>query len=138
MSGGYEVLEHTADVGIRAWADSLPEAFEQATRGLLEIVGALDEDRSGEDHPIKIEGDDLGGLLVEWLEEVLYVQDARDRIVTAIDVKEVTGEGLSGSIGTAPRPGALEGTAVKAITYHQLAVDEAADGTWTVTVFFDI
>jgi SHS2 domain-containing protein len=30
-----------------------------------------------------------------------------------------------------------EGTAVKAITYHQLAVDERADG-WHVTVFVDV
>ena len=38
-TGGFELLEHTADVGIRAWAGSLEEAFEQATEGLAEAIG---------------------------------------------------------------------------------------------------
>ena len=138
MGGGYEVLEHTADVGIRAWGDSLEGAFDQATRGLLDITGAFDEAGDGETLDISIDGDDLGGLLVEWLEEVLYTQDAKDRVVTAIDVDRVGEGGIRGSIRTKPRPGTLEGTAVKAITYHQLLVEERADGNWIAQVFFDI
>ena len=138
MSGGYEMLEHTADVGIRAWSDSLEGAFDQATKGLLDITGAFDEAGDGETLDISIEGDDLGGLLVEWLEEVLYTQDAKDRVVTAIEVDRVGEDGIRGSIRTKPRPGTLEGTAVKAITYHQLLVEEGSDGNWVAQVFFDI
>ena len=39
-TGGFELLEHTADVGIRAWAATLEEAFEHATEGLAEVQGA--------------------------------------------------------------------------------------------------
>ena len=138
MGGGYEVLEHTADVGIRAWSGSLEGAFDQATRGLLDITGAFDGAGGGETLDISIEGDDLGGLLVEWLEEVLYTQDAKDRVVTAIDVDRVGEGGIRGSIRTKPRPGTLDGTAVKAITYHQLLVEGRPAGGWIAQVFFDI
>lgn len=37
---GFEFLEHTADVGIRSFGASVEEVFEQATRGLAEIIGA--------------------------------------------------------------------------------------------------
>jgi SHS2 domain-containing protein len=39
--GGFELLEHTADVGIRARGATLAEAFEQATLGLAEVLGAM-------------------------------------------------------------------------------------------------
>jgi Archease protein family (MTH1598/TM1083) len=44
---GFELLEHTADVGIRARGATLEEAFEQATLGLAEILGALAPGGSG-------------------------------------------------------------------------------------------
>ncbi|MFN2545118.1 MAG: archease, partial [Actinomycetota bacterium] len=45
MRPGYEILEHTADVGIRAFAPTLASVFEQAAWGLAEILGAVDPGR---------------------------------------------------------------------------------------------
>ena len=44
---GFELLEHTADVGIRARGATLEEAFEQATLGLAVVLGALMAGGSG-------------------------------------------------------------------------------------------
>ncbi len=133
---GFEILEHTADVGVRATAETVERVFEQATFGLLDITGAL-RPGIGTEVRIDVEADDLGALLVYWLEEVLYLQDARDSIITSLSVSSISDGRASGTVGVAPREEELEGTAVKAITYHQLQVTETSEG-WVAVVFFDI
>ncbi len=134
---GFEILEHTADVGVRARGASLSEVFEQATHGLLDITGATGTGLS-ERVAIKVDAPDRAAVLVDWLEEVLYLQDARDAIVTAVHVERVDEKQATGWIEIAARERDLEGTAVKAITYHQLAVTNQPDGEWEAVVYFDI
>lgn len=122
---------------MRAWGASTEEVFEQATRGLLDITGAL-SDGTGERVTIEVAANDLGGVLVDWLEEVLYLQDARDSVITSLAVEAATPSDASGWVEIAPRSGDIEGTAVKAITYHQLEVVQRDDDTWFATVYFDI
>jgi SHS2 domain-containing protein len=134
---GYEVLEHTADVGVRATGPTLEEVFEQATRGLAAIIGAWRSD-GGERVQVDVEADDLGGLLVDWLSEILYLHDARDVVITGLRVTHVGDGHARGWVTLEPRGDRiLEGTQVKAVTYHQLAVEPMAEG-WRATVFFDV
>ena len=44
---GYEILEHTADLGIRAWGPSIEQAFEQAAWGLIDVIGIRAEGQAG-------------------------------------------------------------------------------------------
>ncbi len=136
VTGAFEVLEHTADVGVRATGATAEEAFEQATRGLLDITGATAAG-AGERIEISVAAGDLGALLVDWLEEVLYLQDARDSVVTDVAVRSVGDGRAEGSVTIAPRDRDLEGTAVKAITYHQLRVEQVGE-EWVAVVYFDI
>ncbi len=135
---GFEIVEHTADVGIKAWAIDVPGVFEQATLGLLEIVGAW---RPGEGEPsqLHVEADDLGALLVDWLGEVLWLQDSRDAVVTSVEVASAEAGQAIGELGLAPREGdePLEGTQVKAITYHRLRVEETSSG-WEAEIYVDV
>lgn len=137
--GSHEVIEHTADVGVIAYGATLEEVFTEATLGLLEITGAARPGETGTETAIEIEpAPDLGALLVDWLGEVLYHQDARDSLVTSVELLEIGEQGLRGRLGTRPRGEELpEGTPVKAVTYHQLVVEQR-DGVWTAQVFFDI
>lgn len=138
--GRFEILEHTADVGIRAEAVDLPGVFEQATLGLLDIVGTWAPRREETEHvDVDIEADDAGALLVDWLGEVLYVGDARDAVVTSLALTEVTSRRAAGRLGIAPRDEAAYegGTQVKAITYHRLSVEQTGDG-WSATVYVDV
>ncbi|HEU4480294.1 MAG TPA: archease [Actinomycetota bacterium] len=134
---GFEILEHTADVGIRARSDSLEGVFEQATWGLFDIMGAR-VTGPGETIDIQLEGRDVEGLLVDWLNEVLYLQESRDAVLRDVKVERVTTMDVKGSVSMAPRQGHLEGTAVKAVTYHQLRVARDDDGRWTAEVFVDV
>ncbi len=134
--GGYEIIEHTADVGVRAWGASLSECFEQSALGVLAINGAFTPGE-GERVPVSLDAGDVGGLLVDWISEVLYLHEARDSLVTAIDLARVEEHSLEGTIALAPRRGDIEGTAVKAVTYHRLSVVPTDEG-WEATFYLDV
>ncbi len=74
---GFEILEHTADVGVRSTGATPEECFEQATLGLADIMGIWRPD-GGEEVALELEAADLGALLVDWLSEVVYLHDSRD------------------------------------------------------------
>jgi SHS2 domain-containing protein len=133
----FQLLEHTADVGIRASGSSLEEAFEAATEALASILGGW-RPSSGSKRRIEIEPGDIGAQLVDWLSEVIYLQDSLDAVIAGVDVERVSEEGTTGTVVLAPRGDVtLEGTAVKAITYHQLSVERTGD-RWTAEVYVDV
>ena len=135
--GGFEHLEHTADVGIAAWDETAESVFEQATLGVLDIMGAY-HPKEGERVPLDVTGRDMGSVLVEWLSEVLYMQDTKDAIVTKVEVEQVRDTLARGAIWVAPRAEEmLEGTAVKAITFHGLDIQQSEKG-WTARVYVDV
>lgn len=138
MEGGWEALEHTADVGIRATGPDLRSTFAWATRGLLEIVGVWEPaDVPERDVELEVEARDLEALLVDWLSEVLYVQDSDDVVVASIELSGPRGTSLSGRLGVAARVRDAEGTQVKAVTYHKVSVTERPEG-WVAEVYLDI
>ena len=132
----FVILEHTADVGVRAWGPTLEAAFEQATHGLLDITGAW-RPGPGARQEIAVTGRDLGAVLVDWLGEVLYLQDSLDVVVCGLAVERAGSERAEGWIEVADRPDVIEGTAVKAITYHQLSVERRGEH-WETVVYLDI
>ena len=133
---GYEILEHTADVGLRAWGPSLEGCFSQATWGLAEIIGIAAPGR-GERVSIEVTAADPGGLLVDWLNEVLYLHDSRDALLTGVEVDSVEPELARGTVTLAARDRPVEGTQVKAVTYHRLSVVRAGD-RFVAEVYLDV
>ena len=135
--GGYEIIEHTADVGLTAHGDSLEDLLEQATRAHADISGVWGRG-PGERTEISVEADDLGSLLVDWLSEVLYLQDSSTSAIAGVHVKEVRDGRARGSLELVPwGDSADEGVQVKAITYHQLEVVHTDPG-WRARVFVDV
>jgi SHS2 domain-containing protein len=70
--GKYQILEHTADKGLAVEAESLPDLFETAARGLFRLM--IDPDRypPTEQVAIELHAPDLEALMVKWLNELLY------------------------------------------------------------------
>jgi SHS2 domain-containing protein len=143
--GGFELLEHTADIGIRARGASLEEVFEHATEGLAEVLGALrpggspgGSGWSGEAVAVEVSAGDPGGLLVDWLNEVLWLREVRQAVVRGVRVERVgdgtaSGEVVLGADGPEP-----DGTLVKAVTYHRLRVEPDPGGGWLAEVYLDV
>jgi SHS2 domain-containing protein len=135
--GGFELLEHTADVGVRARGATLEEAFEQATLGLAEVLGA-GRPGQGEVVAVEVAAGDPGALLVDWLNEVLWLHETRGHAaIAAVRVERVTGDRAAGSVTFSSTDPPADGTFVKAVTYHRLRVGRDADG-WLAEVYLDV
>ena len=141
---GYELLEHTADVGIRARGPTLEAAFEQATRGLADVLGALaagwppGESGPGEAVAVRVAADDPGGLLVDWLNEVLWLREVRQAKVAGVRVERVGDGAAAGWVAFSGDGPAADGTFVKAVTYHRLRVEPDPGGGWLIEVYLDV
>jgi SHS2 domain-containing protein len=146
----FEILEHTADVGVRASGVTLEETFEQAARGMCEIAGIWREEEGkkgegegegeeeGEEVELSLAADDLGALLVDWLSEILYLHDSRRCAVGAVRAGRITPSEARGTVSLTPLgEEAPEGVQVKAVTYHRLTV-KPSKGGWTAEVYLDI
>jgi SHS2 domain-containing protein len=139
-AGRFELLEHTADIGIRARGASLEEVFEHATEGLAEVLGAWrpPEGSPGEEVPLEVSAGDPGGLLVDWLNEVLWLREVREAVVAGVRVERVGEGAAAGSVVLAGGGPAPDGTFVKAVTYHRLRVEPDPDGGWLAEVYLDV
>ena len=138
MDHSYEILEHPSDLGIRATGASLAEAFVSAARGLLHVIlEGTAQERS--ERVVTLTASDRGHLLVRWLSEVLYLYDAEHFVPAAFRFTEFSATSLRAEIRGEAFDDARHQTKldVKAVTYHQLAVEEHP-GRCQVTVFLDI
>jgi protein archease len=137
MKGGYEILEHTADVGIRAFGPTLAACFEQAARALAEILGASRPGRTGERRVISATGGDRGALLVDFLNELLLVHETDEVAFTDITVTRLDEHDVEAEVHVVRLEGEAETTGVKAATYHRLEIRETADG-YEARVYLDV
>jgi len=96
--------------------------------------------RPGAGQPVAVEvsAGDLGGLLVDWLNEVLWLREVRQAAVAGVDVDRVAGGVARGSVVFADDAAGPEGTFVKAVTYHRLRVEREPGGGWVVEVYLDV
>jgi protein archease len=136
--GGFELLEHTADIGIRARGGSLEEVFEHATEGLAEVLGALHPGGSGEPVAVEVSAGDPGGLLVDWLNEVLWLLEVGQAAVTGVRVERVGDGTAAGEVVLAAGGPEPDGTLVKAVTYHRLRAEPDPGGGWLAEVYLDV
>ena len=132
----FEILEHTADIGLRARGRTPEELFENAAAGLLEILEAAAREGST-DEEIAVEADDPAALLVRFLDELIYLVDARGARIATIAVWFDTSTRLRAHVTWTPSDEPLEGTELKAATFHQLSLEKRPDG-YVATVFFDV
>src|SRR5512139_211845 len=100
---GWEPLEHTADVGIRAWGPGAPEAFERAGNALVELMGATAA-RAEESRRLSARGDDPAGLLVAFLNDLLWLHGSTGLGFAAVNVVAVSQGNLLAEVELGPLP----------------------------------
>jgi SHS2 domain-containing protein len=132
----FDILEHTADIGLRVRGRTIEELFENAIRGLIQIVGARGEREEREERVVvPLDADDPGAALVEVLDGVIFLVDAHHARIAKVGV---TSDGsVVATLGWAPSEQPVEGTELKATTYHQLKVESSPSG-YEARVYFDV
>jgi len=139
MEEGYRILEHPADVGIEVFGHNIKDAFEYAALGVTSIIVEPATVDPSEQRFISLKGTDPENLLVRWLSEIIYLYDGEDFLLSDVTVSRLERGELEATLAGEK---VVEGKHklrmdVKAITYHQLKVDETPEGV-LLRVFLDI
>lgn len=135
---GYRLLPHTADVIVEAWGEDRDACFEQAVAGLVGVFASTGDTPAGREHTVRLDGDDPEDLLVELLDEVLFLLDARAEVVATAAVRTHPG-GLEATFGLVPVAEVdVVGAVPKAVTYHRLSVGPVEGGGWRSRVTVDV
>lgn len=135
----FEIIDHTADIGVRTHGRDLPEVMQRAAEGMFHVILGGAEVHPVDEEVIEIEGDDAVDLMVRWLGELLFRFDARKRVYREFQVEmpspkklraRVRGERLD----LARHQPQME---IKAVTYCGARVEQRG-GEWFAEVVFDI
>jgi len=135
----FELLEHTADIGFRVRTRTPAELFEACAEALISISIDLDLVEPRAAWPLEAAGEDAESLLVNWLNEVLYLWDARRLALRRFRVLEITAGRVAGEALGEPWDPARHRARllVKGVTYHQLRTGQDEEG-WYAQVFLDV
>jgi len=138
-AAGFCEVQHTADWELEIWAPTLEGLFEQAALGMYTLAGVRLQPEIRQEQGFELSALDLESLLVKFLGELLFLGAqynlAFDRLWLEIRLPGATGQecGLLARMSGAP---ILEQTKeIKAVTYHQLQIRQAARGMETRIVF---
>jgi SHS2 domain-containing protein len=139
MPIGFETFEHTADIGVRAWAPTLPGLIAPATAGLYATIGTLVGGGPPQPHALDVAGDEPELLLRDYLAEVLTLFERR-QAVFAVGAAPVFAAGrlcVTGVLRALDVERSDLEREVKAVTYHELAI-RATERGWELVFVVDI
>jgi SHS2 domain-containing protein len=86
MTSGWEHFGHDADLGVRAWAPSRAEAFARAAEGLFALIVPPADVAVLETREARAQGETSEALIVNWLNECLYVHEIEGFAVARVEV----------------------------------------------------
>ena len=130
----FQEIDHTADWAFRAYGSTLQELFENAAYALSALEGALDA-QSTLTREIQAQGIDLEALLVNWLNEILFLQETQRETFQKFQITQMTDTALTATLHGAT---ALPATKlIKAVTYHDLKIEQTEKG-WQATIVVDV
>ena len=135
----FEILDHTADIGIVVHGQNLKALFENAGEAFFHIITDLRKVRRRVEKRIDIKGESLDRLMVDWLSELLYLHDVESLLFKGFKVDSVGEGGLKAIVKGEPFQEGVHviKTEVKAVTYHQIEVRQE-NGRWRAQVILDL
>ena len=133
----FEVIDHTADIGIIAYGKDEKEVFTNSAFAMFSLIAELDGVAESVFREVEVTADDEETLLVAWLNELLYLFDVENIIFKRFDIISLDELRLrANAYGEKFDPLRHElKTQIKAATYHMLKI-EKGDG-FRAQIIFD-
>lgn len=134
----YEVIEHTADIGLRIYARDLKELFINAAVGLFSLITDLKKVNTCVELRVELKEENREELIVSWLNELLFQFSTHDFIPKEFKIDKISEEDISARIFgekiDLDRHKIL--SEIKAATYHDLEIKEIKEG-FSARIIFD-
>ncbi len=139
----YELIDHTADIGIKARGSTLTELFANAASGMFSVIAGEGYRPQGSPVSKKIElskeRGSLEEILVAWLSELLYIFNREKIFFNSFKISRLNNKGIeaeAGGIHLDLYQNSLF-TEVKAVTFHNLKIEEDVNG-FNCAIIFDV
>jgi SHS2 domain-containing protein len=136
----FEFFEHTADIGARVYGATLPELFENAARAMFAAMGELRKSGGRSQKSVELRAETAEDLLHDWLTELLFEVSANQMVYDHFGFEQLDAGHLKASLsgGAIDFSKSQPREEIKAVTYHQLRVEQLPDGSWQATIIFDV
>ncbi|MDD5012565.1 MAG: archease [Candidatus Nanoarchaeia archaeon] len=119
----FKFLEHTADVKFQAFGNTIEEAFRNSALALKETICDEIEVKEKKKKIISIKQKDFESLLYSFLEEILYLLDAEDFLISKVSKIKIDNKFNLKATIMGDRASEYEFTnQVKAVTYNDMFV----------------
>ncbi len=139
MERSFEIIDHVADVGIVVYGKDGEELFSNAALALFSLITEPESIEEKLHLNLEVSSKDMDSLLVEWLNELIYLFDVERILFNRFDISRLThnelgatcyGEGID-SMKHKIKIG------VKAATYHMLKLEKSG-GEYKSQIIFDV
>ena len=136
---GWEHFPHDADIGVRGFGTTLPQAFEQTALALTAVVTDPVAVAPASEVAISCNAASPELMLAEWLNALVFEMATRrmlfSRFAVRIEGKTLEGRAWGEAVDVARHQPATE---VKGATYTMLSVERGADGRWVAQCVLDV
>ena len=139
MKRPFEIIDHTADVGIIAYGADVEQLFSNAALALFSLITEPENVEEKLHLDLEVSSEDRDSLLVEWLNELIYLFDVKNILFKRFDIESLTRNQLKAICygeDFDPMKHKIK-IGVKAATYHMLKLDKDG-GEYKAQVIFDI
>ena len=141
----YEIIDHTADIGIKVYGRDLKTLFLNAARAMFEIMleatkkESIFQREERKKYLVHKQDNNLEGIFVSWLGELLYLFSTEGLIMERADIEKLDANCIQAEVsGRIFSPNFYRiKTEIKAVTYHELEVKETGHG-YEAQVIFDV
>lgn len=134
----YEIIEHTADVGIKAYGKDAAEILQEMGKGMFSLIVDLESVKHEIERKIEVRGESYEELAFEYLSELLFLHDAEKLVFSKFEVRVEKENGTfvlrAVVVGERIKGHRLK-LLVKGVTLHMLEINETKGYG---TVIFDV
>ena len=139
MAVKFKFLPHTADIKFQAWGQTIEEVFENSALALFKALTDK-KVKPVKKVAIRADGNDLEGLMYNFLEEFLFLLDSEDFIGAKVDEIKLDKENftiLAKVSGDSIKNKNYDISHIKAITYSDMEITHF-DNRWVAQVVLDV
>jgi SHS2 domain-containing protein len=135
----YELIDHTADFGIRVFGADAADLFRNGALALTDMITDAQRVKGTHACHVRVVGNDWQDLMVNWLGELLYLWAGKEMVIQDVAIESICEneiEAVARVETYSPQRHVLKNE-IKAVTYHQIQVFDSG-AQWQAQVIFDV
>jgi SHS2 domain-containing protein len=135
----FEVFDHTADIGIHAYGETLTALFAHAAQGMESLLVDPNQVQTTTTRTVTVEAHDEVALLIAWLQELIFLFDTEYLLFRAFEIDSISATKLTARASGEAYDGQRHAlsSAIKAVTWHEAAISRGDNG-YKARIIFDI